>query len=122
MPQVVGYSAGHADAYHAEEPGAVQNVHDDDAEHAPRKGVDHAEDSAEQKARQEDPGHVDCEGVAETHAVDGDDYHQVGQAQLDAGHGHGKGNQEFDVAEDQCQSRKHGAYGYQAGAGIFSRR
>lgn len=123
LPQIVGHSAGHADAHHAEKFCAVEDVHDDDAQYAAREGVDHAEDSAEEESRQQDPGRVDGEGVPEVHADDGDQYHQIGQPQLDARYGHGQGDQELDVTEDQGQRREHGADGNQTGAAVgFSLR
>ena len=61
----MAYAAGHAYAYHAEFICAVKQIHHYDAQYASCKGVDHAEDSAEEETCCYDPHHIDGGAVGD---------------------------------------------------------
>ena len=97
IPQIMHDAAGHADANHAEQLRAIQQVHDEDAENAAAKGIEHAEHTAEQKPGNHNAHAVDGEGIAEAQAVKGDQDHQIRKTELDAGNRYGNRHEYLHV-------------------------
>ena len=112
----MSHPAGHADANHTEQTGALQQVHDDDTENPPCKGINHTEDSAEKQAGNDNSYAVDGECISESHAVKGDDDYQIGYTKLYAGHGNRYRYKHFHIGKDKGKGGKHGTDCQSAGA------
>lgn len=119
LAQVVHYATCHADSHHAEKLCAVEQVHDQKAEHAACQGIEHSEDSAEEESCQDDSDYIYGHGIFEIHAVQCDNDYQVGNTQLDSRHGNREREEGFDVGEHHGQNREDCTIGNQTCA-VFS--
>ena len=111
LPEVVGNTAGQADADHGKEAGPEAEVHDQETDQASGHGIDHAEQACEQESCHQDPYHVDGNGIAGAQPVKSYQHDQIGQPQLDARNTGLKGKDGFYIGKDQGQPCQHGSQG-----------
>ena len=104
----MGHTASHAHAYHAEQIGLLEQPHDAKTEKSSRQRVEGSENPAEKQAGNENAQGIDGKGISEVHLVEGDDDHQVGDAQFDAGNSCVERDDRFYIGEYQRQAGKHG--------------
>ena len=97
LTEIVGDAACHGNTHHGEYSCLLQHRHDQEADDGACQRVQCAEQAVEQKSGYQDSDDVDGDGVACSKVVQGDDDHDVGNAQLDAGNACVEGNQHLDI-------------------------
>lgn len=99
----MGDAACDGDSGDGKPAGLLQQEHDQEAEKSTCHGISSAKEPGKQQTGDQNPNDVDRQCVARAQIIQGDDDHQVGDPQFDAGNGRREGDQEFNVRKNQRQ-------------------
>lgn len=117
LAEVMKNAAGHTDAIEGEAVGLAggfsfavhggKENHSGEAEGGPGDGIQCAEGTAEEEAREQNADNIDQEGRTCSHPAENEDNDQIGESELDAGETGLKGEKGFDPGQSEGQGGEH---------------